>query len=49
MNVEKALFILDAILQQKFLNNFYKLLFYQAWVGQTYPDIADRDSRKFWL
>lgn len=41
MNVEEALIILDTVLQQNFLNNLQELVFRQAWLGQTYPEIAE--------
>lgn len=44
MNVEEALFVLDTVLQQKFLNNVQELVFRQAWIGKTYPEIAESSS-----
>ncbi len=41
MYVEEALLILDTVLQGKVLNNLQELVFRQAWVGQTYPEIAE--------
>jgi WD40 repeat protein len=40
MTVEAALFVVDAALQQKGLNNLQELIFRQAWEGKTYQEIA---------
>lgn len=41
MNVEEALLILDTALKPKFLNNVQEIVFRQAWLGETYQEIAN--------
>jgi len=45
MTVEAALFVVDAALKQKGLNNLQRLIFRQAWEGR---DVSG-DCSKLWL
>lgn len=41
MNIEEALVVLDAALEDNFLSNIQELVFRQAWDGKTYSEIAE--------
>lgn len=40
MTIEEALVRLDAVFNQKYLNDLQELVFRQAWEGRTYEEIA---------